>query len=266
MLAVGHAEKIRKTIDGWQQIVDKTISSKKRMEKKANAFVNSIRSKLEMAAKAEIDTYSIAYRAIYEDWSKDTISETWKQVLEDTMPKLPGPIVAEFLREVKDEFDELMKDFDFIRDTYISDDDTSYSLPWGDMFKIGGFVASCLSFAAMVGWIPGGGWVVGALAVLAAVFAWLASIFKSKTTKVRELQEKLDSGLNSCIDSVSASMKAKCENEMFPRVFNQYNAMLSLQNGMVEMCQSFLATNQRLLDVAERNRKLMADRIKEIGG
>ncbi|MDO5320380.1 MAG: hypothetical protein Q4G65_17270 [bacterium] len=234
--------------------------------KKAKAFSNVIRSKLETAAKVEIDTYSIAYRAIDDGWSKDTISESWKGRLEEVMPKLPGPIVEEFLSEVKDEFEELMKDFDFIHDTYISDDDTSYSLPWSDMFKVGGFVAGCLSFAAMVGWIPGGGWVVGGLAALAAVLGIIAGFFKSKTTKVRELQEKLDSGLSNCVDSVAASMKEKCETEIFPRIFSQYDAMLSLQNGMLEMCQCFLAENQKLLDAANRNRQQMEKRLKEIGG
>lgn len=264
--AGSHVDKIQKSVDSWQQIVDKTKSSKRRVMNKSKAFLKAIPTKLEAAAKAEIDTYSIAYEAIDEDWSKDTISETWQETLEKVMPKLPGPIVSEFLSDVKDEFEELMRGFDFIRDTYISDDDTSYSLPWSDMFKMGGFVAGCLSFAAMVGRIPGGGWVVGGLAALAAALGWLASWFKSKTTKIRELREKLDEGLESCINSVAESMQEKCETEMFPQIFGQYDAMLSLQTGMLKMCQNFQAVNQKLLDTAEHNRKRMEKRIKEIGG
>ena len=264
--AGGYVERISKSVDSWQQIVDKTTASKRRVMKKANMFAKSIPSKLEMAAKAEIDTYDIACRAIDEGWRKDTISETWKRKLEDVIPRLPGPIVDEFLNEVKDEFSELMKGFDFIRDTYISDDDTSYTLPWGDLFKVGSLVTGCLSFAATVGWIPGGGWVAGGLALLAAALATIAGWFKSKTTKIRELQEKLDSGLERCIVSVAESMVGKCEAEMFPRIFNQYDAMLSLQKGMLIMCQRFQAENQGLLDTAERNRKLMEERIREMRG
>ena len=261
-----YVERIKKSVDSWQQMVNKTKASKKRVTNKANMFARSIPSKLEMAAKAEIDTYDIAYRAIEQGWSKDTISETWKRKLEDVFPKLPGPIVEEFLNEVKDEFSELMKGFDFIQATYISDDDTSYSLPWSDMFKVGSFVAGCFSFAAAVGWIPGGGWVVGGLAALAAVLSMIAGWFKSKTTKIRELQEKLDDGLENCIDSIAKSMIDKCESEMFPRIFGQYDAMLSLQKGMLKMCQRFQSENQGLLDIAEHNRKLMEDKIKEMRG
>lgn len=264
--AGGYVERINKSVDFWQQALDKTTASKNRVMKKANMFAKSIPSKLETAAKAEIDTYDIAYRAIYQGCGKDTISETWKRRLEDVIPRLPRPIVDEFLNEVQDEFSELMKGFDFIQDTYISDDDTSCSLPWGDLFKVGGFVAGCLSFAATVGWIPGGGWVAGGLALLAAAFAAIAGLFKSKATKIRELQEKLDSGLERCIDSVAKNMVDKCEAEMFPRIFGQYDAMLSLQNGMLKMCQRFQAENQWLLDAAERNHKLMEDRIREIRG
>ena len=264
--AGGYVERINNSVDFWQQTVNRTTASKSRVTKKAKMFAKSIPSKLEMAAKAEIDTYDIAYKAIDQGWGKDTISETWKQKLEDVIPRLPGPIVEEFLNEVKDEFSELMKGFDFIRDTYISDDDTSYSLPWGDLFKVGGFVAGCLSFAATVGWIPGGGWVAGGLALLAAAFATFAGWFKSKTTKIHELQEKLNSGLIRCIDSVSKSMVGKCEAEMFPRIFDQYDAMLSLQNSMLKMCQRFQAENQGLLDTAERNRQLMENRIRELRG
>lgn len=263
-----HVEKIQKSVDSWRQIVEKTTASKDRVKKKAEFFAESIRSKVEMAAKADsvLDTYSIAYSAIDQGWNKDMISATWKQALESAMPKIPGPIVEGFLAEVKEEFEELMKDFDFIRDTYISDDDTSYSLPWSDMFKVGGFVAGCLSLAAAVGWIPGGGWVVGGLAALAAVLSIVAGWFKSKTTKIRELQEKLDSGLNNCIETLAKSMRGKCENELFPRIYAQYDAMLALQTGMLDMCKRFQAENQKLLDSAERNRKLMTKRIKEIGG
>ena len=266
--AGSHVEKIQKSVDSWRQIVDKTMASKNRVKKKAEFFAESIRSKVEMAAKADsdLDTYSIAYSAIDQGWSKDTISATWKQALENAMPKIPGPIVEGFLSEVKEEFEELMKDFDFIRDTYISDDDTSYALPWSDMFKVGGFVAGCLSLAAAVGWIPGGGWVVGGLAALAAVLSMIAGLFKSKTTKIRELQEKLDSGLDNCIETVASSMRKKCESELFPRIYAQYDAMLALQTGMLDMCERFQAENQKLLGIAERNRKLMTKRIKEIGG
>jgi len=264
--AGGYIERIDKSVDFWRQTVDKTNASKKRIMKKVNMFAGSIPSKLEMAAKAEIDTYDIAYRAIDQGWGRDTISETWKRKLEDVIPKLPGSIFDELLNEVKDELSELMKGFDFIQDTYISDDDTSYSLPWSDMFKVGSFVTSCLSLAMSVGWIPGGGWVAGGLAVLAAFFGMIAGWFKSKTTKIRELQEKLDIGLKCCIDSVAESMVDRCKEEMFPRIFRQYDAMLTLQKGMLKMCQRFQAENQKLLDIAEHNRKLMEKRIKEIRG
>lgn len=261
-----YVEKIDKSVDFWRQAVEKTEASKRRMAKKAGMFAESIPSKLETAAKTEIDTYDIASSAIYQGWGKDEISEKWRQKLEAVIPKLPAPIVEGFLKVVDEEFSELMKGFDFIRDTYISDDDTSYSLPWNDMFRVGGFVAGCFSFAAAVGWIPGGGWVAGGLAALAAVFAMLAGFFKSKTTKIRELQEKLDRGLGSCIDAVAKSVVGKCEAEMFPRIFAQYNAMISLQKDMLDMCQSFQSENQVLLDTAERNRKLMEEKIREIRG
>lgn len=259
-----NAGRIEQSKSGWEQILKKTKKSKEKVERKANAFADSIREKVEMAAKSEIDTYSIAADAIEYDWSKDTIKETWRATLEEHMPKLPGPIVESFIAEVKDEFSDLMRDFDFIRDTYISDDNTAYSLPWSDMFKVGGFVAGCLSFAAVVGWIPGAGWAAAGLGVLAAALGWFAGLFKSKATKIRELQEKLDAGLDSCISSVADTMRERCEREMFPRIFAQYDAMIGLQTKMVNMCGEFKNANDKLLDIAEQNEKQMKLRIAEI--
>ncbi len=107
---------------------------------------------------------------------------------------------------------------------------------------------------------------MGGRAAPAAVLSSRAGWFKSKTTKIRELQEKLDSGLNNCIETLAKSMRGKCESELFPRIYAQYDAMLALQTGMLDMCKRFQAENRKLLDIAERNRKLMTKRIKEIGG
>lgn len=266
--ATARAGDIENSIVSWRQLVEKTEASKSRVERKASQFAKSLRSKIEMAAKAhpDLDTYSIAYRAIDDGWSKDRISSEWRDALGRVMPKLPGSIVETFMQEIKEELEELMRDFDFVRDTYFSEGDTAYVLPWSDMFKVSGFVAGCLSLAVSIGWIPGGGWVAAGLAVVAAGLSFLAGLFKSKTTKIRELKEKLDAGLASCIDSVAESVRNKCEKELFPRITGQYNAMLKLQRNMLEMSTAFQSENMKILAVAERNKRLMEKRLKDIGG
>lgn len=261
-------EDTQRLVDSWQQYREKTNASKARITMKAARFKESIREKIAASAKADpdLDTYSIASRAIEHGWSKDEIKETWRLSLERGMPKIPGPIIETFVSDIKDEIEELMNGFDFIRDTYITDDDTAYVLPWSDMFKIGGFVAGCLSFAATVGWIPGGGWVAGGLAALAAVLAVVANLFKSKTTKTRELKEKLDESLNRCIDEMAKSVRGQCENKLFPGIFGKYEEMLALQTKMIDVSGCLLAENQKLLDLASRNREKMEMRVREIGG
>jgi len=264
--AGSNGEKIAAAVNNWSQIVDKTEKSLAKVRRQSAVFASSIHDKLDVAAKASIDTYAIAYDCIEYGLGKGELKDRWENTLKEVMPTLPGPIVEEFLGEVQGELESLMADFDFIRHTYFSDDDTAYSLPWGDMFKIGGFVSGCLATAALVGWIPGGGWVVGGLAVLGAALGFLAGLFKSKTTKIRELKEKFDASLDNCVSAVSASVREKCERELFVAIFRKYESMLHLQKGMREMCEEFGKLNGKLLSCAEDNRCQMRRRITELGG
>ena len=69
---------------------------------------------------------------------------------------------------------------------------------------------------------------------------------------------------SSCISSVADTMRERCEREMFPRIFAQYDAMIDLQTKMVNMCGGFKSANDKLLDIAEQNEKQMKLRIAEI--
>lgn len=251
-----------------QKVYELSRKEKKRIEQKIKAFDERISTDVLMEARSRIDTYDIAYECIDEKYSKSVIQERWQTALICALSDVPEAVITPFLNEIKKDITSLWEQIDFINDIF--EQDTSfegmeaYSAPWKDLLRGGSLVASLVTFAASVGWIPGGGWVVGGAAALGAVLLAVASFFKSKETKIRELQEKFDSSLQNAVNDLDNQIRNYCAEKIYPEILKKFDEIIGTQRTLIEIAQEFGKLNQLFFDNANENEKKLKQRIQEL--
>ena len=265
-LAQRNVPSIDNCLETSKEILSKIEKTKKSIESKFDNFEDKLSSLILVSAKDVIDTHEFATRCIEDKYSKDAISNSWANMLESELKEIPGKVFKEFMSTIKDQLEELANQVNFI---YAQNDSfggfEADSLPWQGMFKIGGFVAGFFGFAAAVGCIPGGGWAVGALAVLAAVLSWFVGLFKSKTTKIRELAEKLDESLNKCTYEIAEQIRQEAVLQTREKLFSLLDNMIKSQEQMISIASKFKQLNDLLFAAANSNKEKMEARLNELG-
>ncbi|NLZ64481.1 MAG: GTPase domain-containing protein [Lentisphaerae bacterium] len=254
-------------IEITQRILDKINRTKKSVEDKFQRFEASLYDRILMEAKLQVDTHEFATRCIEYEYSKDTIKNKWSELLENELQGIPGRILEEFMKEVEGEIEEMARQIDFqLTQAESFAGYEAYSLPWAGMLKFGGWAAGIIGTAVAIGWLPGGGWVAAGLAALAAVFGWLASLFKSETTKIRELEEKLNSSLRTGVSNIAEQLVSHCESEIKPRIFSMLDKMIASQERLMSIANEFKQLNDCLFQTAKENQVSMEQRLSELGG
>ena len=247
-----------------QEIYDRIRTERARIERKIKAFNERISADVQLEVRSRIDTYDIAYECIDEKYNKNEIQERWQNVLISELSDVPEAVIEPFLDEIKDVITSLLKQIDFIEQNTSFEGMEAYSAPWKDLLRGGSLVASLVTFAASVGWIPGGGWVVGGAAALGAVLLAVASFFKSKETKIRELQEKFDSSLQNAVNDLDNQIRNYCAEKIYPEILKKFDEIIGTQRTLIEIAQEFGKLNQLFFDNANENEKKLKQRIQEL--
>ena len=125
--------------------------------------------------------------------------------------------------------------------------------------KFGSVASGLLATAAAFGWIPGGGWVVAAGALVGVALSFLAGIFKSKATKIRELEEKFDEQLDRAAGSLAGQLLKFCGEQVFPSILGKIDAAAEAQQALIHICREFADLNQALFRIASENREKLAE-------
>ena len=262
------AQKNQKPIDCClneaQRIYDLLRKEKARIERKIKAFDERILADVQLEARSRIDTYDIAYECIDEKYSKSEIQERWQNVLTSELSDIPEAVIEPFLDEIKDDIASLLEQINFIEQNTSFEGMEAYSAPWKDLLRGGSLVAGLVGFAATVGWIPGGGWVIGGAAALGAIFLAIAGLFKSKETKIRELQEKFDSSLQDAVDDLEKQIRNYCAEKIYPEIREKIDEIISTQQTLIKISQEFGKLNQLFFDNANENEKKLKKRILEL--
>lgn len=263
------AEKNRKQIENCQnqaqQVRNLILKTRKKVERRIKTFCDNLRSDIQTEACGVIDTYEIAYECIDGKYGKERIQSVWRSELQEKLPGIPGRVLERFISEVRNVMDEMSREINFVVESTASFDGMeAYALPWAGLMKTGSFAAGLVGTAAAFGWIPGGGWLIGGMALLAAGFAFLAGLFKSKETKIRELQEKLDDSLSQAIDSLAQQIRQHCDEEVFPRIRAIFDTSLGTQDALLAICERFSEKNNALVATADENQVRMETREKEL--
>ena len=236
-----------------------------RIEKQIADFSDGLSGKVASIVRTKIDTYDFASDCIEYKYSKDQISNMWKEKLE-CLSEIQKDIVSEFIDEIRETVDEMVKQMDFIIDT-----DSSFAgfemseIPWKGLFQAGGILVGAGTATAIVlGAIPVFGWAALGLGLLAAGLGVIAGWFKSKETKIRELEEKLDSCLDQAIDSIRDGIIKGCEEKLFPSIRNKFSMMIDSQKLLIRICNNFSEINGKFFEAADKNEKLMNNKLREL--
>lgn len=241
-----------------------------KVEEIIRKYSSSLSRKVSSAAKEKIDTYDFAYDCIEYDYAKDYIKDAWEKKLE-VLNEIPGGIIKEFSDEVQSIFSELKDNLDFELNSVSEFDGYEAETDLSGLFKGAGIItgiagsglAVYAAFAAANAWHPGG-WLLIGLGVLAAAFSWIGGLFKSKTKKIRELQEKLDDSLADCCNNISEQLETFMEDNVFRKIREIMSVMKKSQSDMLNLCNRFLSLNQSLLEQAEKNDRYLARRVREL--
>jgi len=128
---------------------------------------------------------------------------------------------------------------------------------------VSGLAATTLGVLALCNiWNPGG-WVLAGLGILSVAFGLFAGIFKSETTKIRELQEKLDDSLDSCCSSIAEQLSAYLKDNVFCNIREKMKSMQKAQDNMLSLCNRFLELNDSLLNQADQHERYLVQRLKD---
>ena len=247
------------------QVLKLILKTQTLVERRIKIFSDNLHSSIQTVVYSRIDTYEIAYECIDNKYSKGTIQAVWEREMQEKLPVVPNEVLGEFISEIRDVMVEMMRQVDFVVETNTDfDGNEAYSLPWSDFMKAGSIVSGLVGFAAALSWIPGGGWLVGGMALLAAGLSFLAGLFKSKETKIRELQEKLDECLEQVIDSMAGRVLQFCEEDVFPSIRATFDVSISTQKSLLRICEQFAEKNKILKATADENQTRMEERVNEL--
>ena len=217
-------------------------------------------------ARDRVDTYDFASDCIEYKYSKESIKSLWQDKLGE-LKGIPEEIMSEFAADMKSIVSELEKNIDFEVggdgfDGYEIQSDFSGVLKGAGL--VSGIAATCVTVAACFVTIPFAGWIAGGLAILGAVFAWIAGLFKSKATKIRELQEKLDESLESCCGNIENQIREYWTNEVFAKIRANMQLAEKSQTGLLDLCSNFLALNDRLSGDIDECRNYLSQRADQL--
>ena len=244
-----------------EQVLKLILKTKQKVERCISSFKDSLRSKISSEARELIDTYDIAETCIEYKYSKDRIQSYWNSELQEKLPSIPEKVLQDFIEEIREIMEEMSRQVEFIVETNADFSGLeAYAMPWADIMKFGGVASGLLATAAAFGWIPGGGWAIAGLALLGAALGFLAGLFKSKATKIRELQEKFDNCLDEATCSLSDQVLQVCNAQVFPSILGKIDASVKAQQALIHICREFDGLNQSLFQTASENRKKLAER------
>lgn len=230
--------------------------AQKKIEKQIDDFADNLYGKITTTVRSRIDTYDFAYDCIEYRYDKEQIQSEWQDKL-NSLSGIQQEIISEFIDEIQETIGEMVAQMDFAIETNESFDGFEMSkIPWKDLFQVGGITAlgAALFFSGPAGWILGG---LGLLSLL-------AGLFKSKETKIRELEEKLDDSLKQVIDSIHDGIKKGCEEKLFPSIRCKFAMMIDSQKSLIKICDDFSKINSNFFETADKNEKLMKDRLREL--
>ena len=257
----------RHQIEQCQESVVKVLDLLKKTKTKTDSIIASFGRKLESEFRTElrarIDTYEIAERCIDNKYRKEEIKRYWESHFSDEMIKEVCTIILQkFIQTISAEMEEMSRQLSFILE---SDADfegfEADSLPWGDVMKVGGILTGIGGVILMACGFPILGAVVGIIGGLGAL---LAKLFKSRGTKIRELQERLDVSLNDCIETLTEQFREHCKTRIYPVIRGKLNKAISSQEELLKICNDFSLLNQKLSEIAEDNRKKLGPHIKQL--
>jgi|GEM_PF-5276726 len=244
-----------------EQVLKLIRKTKQKVERCIASFKDSLGIMIATEARELIDTYDIAETCIENKYGKDTIQGLWNSELQEKLPSVPEKVLQNFMAEIREILEEMSRQVEFIIETNADFSGLeAYSLPWADIMKFGGITSGLLATAAAFGWIPGGGWAVAGLALLGAALGFIAGLFKSKATKIRELEEKFDECLDEAISSLAGQVLKVCEEQVFPSILGKIDEAVNAQQALIHICRAFADLNQSLFRTASENREKLAER------
>ncbi|MGI5925329.1 MAG: GTPase domain-containing protein [Lentisphaeria bacterium] len=262
---------IEKTIENGVEIYRKIIKTKESIQNRCQRFEDSLYGQILTEAKVEIDVNEFATRCITNKYDKDSIQCSWSDLVKEKLPGIPYRILEDFVKEIIRQLEELARQIDF----QLSQAESfagyeAYSLPWSDVFKVGGIAVGVagglLTTAAAIGLIPGVGWAGAGIALFGAALAGIAGFFQSETTKIRKLEEKLNSSLETCVNEIAEQMIAHCNSKIMPAIFDKLDSMVDLQNQLIHIAGEFKKLNGCLFELSQNNQMLMNERLSILGG
>ncbi len=251
--------------DKIERIRDQIVRANRKIEALIRNHDQSLGQRIRSLAQDRIDTYDFASDCIEYDYSKSSIKSSWEEKLE-ALKDIPEVIMNEFAEELRDIMTELERNVDFEINCDSGFSGYEIQTDLSGLMKgagiISGVAATCFGFAAIS--VPVLGWVALGLGIISAVFGWLAGLFKSKTTKIRELQEKLDESLESCCADIERQMREYCENNVFDNIRNQMKMVENSQAGLLKVCSDFLALNDRLSGEIDACKAYLTKRVSQL--
>ncbi|MCQ2352434.1 MAG: GTPase domain-containing protein [Victivallaceae bacterium] len=247
--------------------VQKCISqTDKKIQKLKTRYIQELPERVLNLARECIDTYDYAYDCIEYGRSKDAIRTGWENKLED-LNEIPEIVIHELLDDIQNIVKDLNENIGFELSTENQFDGYEIQTDLRDFFKVSGLLAggvattlTCL--AALNIWNPGG-WIIGGFAGLGILFSWIGGIIKSKTSKIRELQKKLDKSLESCSSALAEHLTQCLNDTIFNTIHQKMEFMKQAQKDMLKINDKFLKLNDSLLNQADKHEQYLAQRIKD---
>lgn len=248
-----------------ERVREQILRADRKIEALMRNFDQSLGRRILNLAQDRIDTYDFASDCIEYDYSKSSIKSRWEDKLE-ALKDIPDTVMNEFAEGLKEIMTELERnvEFEINCDSGFAGYDIQTDL--SGLFKAGGIIsgiAGTIAAFAAFWWNPAG-WIALGLGILSAAFGWLAGLFKSKTTKIRELQEKLDESLGSCCGNIESQLREHCNNNLFPKIRNQMKTVENAQSDLLNLCSDFLSLNDRLSGEIDACKTYLTERVNQL--
>ena len=246
-----------------EQVLTQIMKTKQKVERRIASFRGSVRSGIMPLARKLIDTYDIAAACIENKYSRKQIQSLWRRELQSKLPAVPETALRDFMAEIHELLEEMPRQFKFVVETHADFSGLeAYSLPWADILKVGSVVSGLAATVAAIWWIshPVGLGVVIAGALGGVALHVFARFFKSKTTKIRELEAKFNEQLDKAAGSLAGQLLRVCEVQVFPSILGKIDGAVDAQRALADICRAFADLNQSLFRIAAENREKLAER------
>lgn len=219
---------------------------------------NKIENSLRNLYGLDYDIRNFAERCIDNKYSKNDISSGWNSMVTNAINNADvQSIIKRVQNQVQKEFENLKNEiktsFDAMSAISGINCDT---FDWQSVCSFGALAAG-LAFCFVAGPV---GWIIGGIGALLGV---LSGWFKSRESKISDLEKQLNSSYNQVISTHAAQIRSSLKEELFDKANNILAQTDEKMNKMSELLEHFVSLNHNLDEICRQNEIAMQAKIRE---